>query len=651
MGDRGGVRLRWLPLGLVFAAPVLAQSVMLVEQIGLLSGVGNPGMGINDPFLSGTPMAVVDMNGDRRDDIVRFHDGKFLNVEYQAAPGGVFGHHYHGAVPGSTVLFWGVCVADVDENGYADIVVGDVGGWKGHHLLKANETGTAFTTVTALTPTVDISQSGIFADLDNDGWLDLFACNDSDDNYKWRNTGGGNFVWQNTLLPTDLGSKAANEGNYGIVGTDYDNDGDVDYYLSKCRQGQPSPTSLSRINRLFRNNGDGTYTDVVGARGLASGDQSWAAEFLDVDNDGDMDCFLLNHESSSDNSGASRLFQNDGNGNFSDITTAAGLAGEVDFHGLQVVGRDFNNDGWVDVLVGGINNGTYGYYQNDGDGTFTADNTILKYANLTTVPRIHSFAVGDLNHDGFQDVYAGRGYGFGHPGISGDLLLFNEGNSNGFLSVLLLGEQSNIHGVGARIEAHGPWGIQSREVRGGESYGIMNSYHTHFGLGTASEVTRLKVRWPSGVVDDILSVPGNRFVSVYEGTGAVAMSYGDWIGDFYPGGGMDAEAGEDPDEDGCPNLVEQVVGTDPMVPNGGPGLVATLEEDGGQDYMRVAVDRVPVLDVALRMEFSGTGTGWATPPEVEVLEDTQTSYVVRLPVDMGSERVMLVRLVVEMIAP
>lgn len=644
--------MKWLLLGLMFLSPVAAQTPVLVEQVGLLSDVGNS----NLPFSSGIPVGVVDMNGDRRDDIVRLHDAEFLNIEYQTTPGAAFGHLYHGAVADDVIF--GLCVADVDANGFADIVIGDVETNVGHHLLTANSAGTSYSSV-ALTPVVNISQGVIFADLDNDGTLDIFACDDIGDNHKWRGMGGGSYVLQDSLLPTELtistSSPDDDEGNYAILGTDYDNDGDIDYYLSKCRQNDASPTSKRRINRLFENNGDGTYTDIVGARGLADGNQTWAADFADIDNDGDLDCFVLNHKNSFEQSGESLLFENDGAGNFTDITEAAGLDGEVDFWGIQALFRDFNNDGWIDLLVGGMGAATqpntYGFYLNDGDGTFTTNNTILKYSDNASVPRIHSFGVGDLNHDGFLDLYAGRARYISQLSDDRDLLLFNQGNANGFLAVTLVGNQSNHHGIGARIEAHGPWGVQVREVRGGESYGVMNSYNAHFGLGAATEVTKLRVRWPSGVVDEVLPVPGNRFVSVYEGTGAVAMSFEDWVADCFPGGGADAELNADPDHDRIPNLVEQLRGTDPKIPNGGPGLLSTIEMDEGQTYLQIAVPRVPMQDVQLEMEFSVDGVLWETPEEAEVVEDTPLRYLVRLPVNVATDRFRLARLRVRLAAP
>jgi hypothetical protein len=274
-------------------SPLAGQTPTFIEQTGLLDDSD-----IMDPtFSSGIAIGVVDMNGDRRDDIIRIHDMEELSIEYQAAPGAPFGHLDLGEL--APPAAWSLCAADVDGNGFNDMVVGSlVAGvfHTGHDLYLANATGTAFSTSTLPTP-VKYVQDVIFADLDDDGLLDVFACDDVDDLHKYRNTGGGVFVLDDSLIPTFLTRPEAwaNEGNYAILQTDYDGDGDLDYYLSKCRAGDGDDGSPGRINRLFQNDGSNNFTDLPGAAGLDSSDQTWCADFGDIDNDGDLDCFILNH--------------------------------------------------------------------------------------------------------------------------------------------------------------------------------------------------------------------------------------------------------------------------------------------------------------------------------------------------------------------
>ena len=108
-----------------------------------------------------------------------------------------------------------------------------------------------------------------------------------------------------------------------------------------------------------------------------------------------------------------------------------------------------------------------------------------------------------MNDDGFLDVYAGYAQIFTTPSSIEDRLFLNDGNSNHHIRVLLEGVVSNINGIGARVEAYGIWGKQIREVRSGEGYGIHNSFTQHFGLGQATAIDSIVVRWPSGIIQNI----------------------------------------------------------------------------------------------------------------------------------------------------
>ena len=131
---------------------------------------------------------------------------------------------------------------------------------------------------------------------------------------------------------------------------------------------------------------------------------------------------------------------------------------------------------------------------------------------------MESFAIGDLNSDGYLDLYAGYAALFNSPTNIDDVLFINDGGSNNFFSVLLEGDDSNINGIGARVELHGPWGIQHREVRSGEGYGIMNSLRQHFGIGSSTTISKLVVKWPSGAVDELLSPSVNAQITLVEGS-------------------------------------------------------------------------------------------------------------------------------------
>ncbi|MEX1365429.1 MAG: FG-GAP-like repeat-containing protein [Nannocystaceae bacterium] len=442
---------------------------------------------LNNPFLaSGVAIGLTDMNGDGLDDLVRLDDANSLEIEYQQ-PDGSFSHYVYGSLPGSQ---WGMALGDMDGNGYVDVFAS--GAYNGLKILRANDTGDGFDLTVMNSPAV-FTQCVNFADIDNNSTLDLFVCHDDGLSAPLNNDGTGVFTYDLGLINPVSTVPSDNSGNYGSVWTDYDSDGDLDLYIAKCRLFVNDPNDGRRINQLFQNDGKGNYTDVAEAAGLRPLAQSWVIDFGDIDNDGDLDAFLVNHDM------VSQLYENQGDGTFVDITAASGMTDDllaIDL-GIQAYFEDFDNDTFIDLLVTG-REGEHRLFFNNGDHTFTADLDAFNTGGLG----IQSAVVGDLNADGFRDVVAGFATGFNNPSNSNpDRLFLNPGNDNNWLDVRLTGVQSNIGGVGARIELHGEWGVMVREVRAGEGYGITNSLIRHFGLGAAESIDSVVVHWPSGQVD------------------------------------------------------------------------------------------------------------------------------------------------------
>ncbi|MCK7591260.1 FG-GAP-like repeat-containing protein [Subsaxibacter sp. CAU 1640] len=459
----------------------------------------------NSTLKSGCAIGVVDMNGDGLDDIVRLSSATNLQIEYQT--NGNFTLLNYGNIPGNNSE-WGMAVADVDENGFNDIIVG--GAYNGLKLLKANASGTNYTATTLGGPSIFL-QNANFIDIDNNGTIDFFGCSDESVSSAYSNDGTGNFTIDNANLINAISTVPSdNSGNYGSIWTDYDNDGDQDLYISKCRLGVTNPNDGRRINLLFRNNGNGTFTEVGVAAGLVPYAQSWSASFEDIDNDGDMDCVLLNHDQSN------YIYENNGDGTFTNITASTGIASElssIGSGGIQVIMEDFDNDTLIDLFITS-RGGSHRLFRNTGNKTFAEVASPFPTSN-----RIQSAAVGDLNNDGFVDVVAGFGSNYNSPSNSiSDVLYLNNGNANHWSEILLVGNPSNINGIGARIEIYGAWGKQIREVRSGDSYGIMNSMKTHFGLGNNTSITQIVVKWPSGNVDTLLSPNIDESIVIVEGS-------------------------------------------------------------------------------------------------------------------------------------
>lgn len=421
---------------------------------------------------SGTDRALVDMNGDFLDDVLAVSTTN-VHIQYQQNDGSFVTANY--PISASYTPSWSLAAGDFDGNGYNDMVFGSS---SGVNVVKANSTGTGYSV--AATNDDVFTQRTNFVDINNDGDLDIFVCHDVEPNVYYINDGSGGLNFYQGAnasgVPEGLGLYPSG-GNYGSVWIDYDNDGDIDMFLAKC-----GGNEARRTNQLFRNNGSGSYTEVGVAAGLDDPMQTWSSAWGDYDGDGDMDCWV------GASSGSHKMMQNNGDGTFTDITASTGLS-TFTATGIENTPHDFDNDGYIDILSNG------NILFNNGDGTFTV--------NSSGMPP--SGAVGDLNDDGFLDVFNGS-------------LYYNDTNSNNWLKIITIGTQSNLNGIGARIEVNSPGlGTQIRDVRSAEGFRYMSSLNTHFGLGTDNSITSVTVYWPSGVVDVIANPAVNGTLTITEG--------------------------------------------------------------------------------------------------------------------------------------
>lgn len=451
---------------------------------------------LNHPANSGGCMAITDMDGDGLDDVVQLDNSKHVYVLYQEADG-TFTTVDYGSVSSSSQ--WGWAIADLANDGHKDVVCG--GNGDGTHLVRISARS-AYTTIAVGGP--NIFQQGMsIGDVNNDGRVDVFSCNDVGAPNLWFTDATG--IPQNNNSYINWATTPASDmsGNYGSCFIDANNDGHLDLYIAHCRQGVNNPDDPRRWNRLFINDGTNHYTDQAAERGAQDHEQTWTTDFGDFDNDGDLDMVSNEHST------GTQLFMNDGTGHFTNVTAGSGL--EVANFPLQGMFRDLDNDGFLDVLIAG---GSEFFYKGHGDGTFTRVNGLFP-----STKAMHSFAFGDLNRDGFEDVYANYGDAYVDPSSGNpDVLWMNTPNGNHFFRVRLQGTVSNRDAIGARVTITGPWGTQIREVRSGESYGLVNSFVLPFGLGAQTMVPTMTVRWPSGLVETFNDLHADQMITVVEGT-------------------------------------------------------------------------------------------------------------------------------------
>ncbi len=415
----------------------------------------------------------VDMNGDNLDDYVRVSSNG-IGIDYQQTDGTFISTMHSMTI--QNVPDWSIAAGDLDGNGYNDLVLGN---GSRVSFVMANEDGTVYTEDASHTEYI-FSQRSTMADIDNDGDLDSFVCHDVDLSHPYRNDGDGNMTLDQNLIETiDL------PGNYAAIWVDYDNDGDSDMYLTKCRGGS-SPGDPERDNAMYTNNGDGTFTENAEVIGMKDNAQSWATVFEDFDNDGDFDAFIVNHDFQN------RLMENDGSGNFTDVIETSGI-NPTDLGAWENQAADFNNDGFVDIF----SELSKELYINNGDMTFTGMDLPFDEG-----------AIADLNNDGFLDV------------VNDGQLWINEGSSsNNWVKVILKGTDSNLNGIGARVDIFGEWGKQMREVRSGQGFSHMSSLTAHFGIGTSTTIDKITITWPSGTVDEIINPDINTLIEIEEGAG------------------------------------------------------------------------------------------------------------------------------------
>jgi hypothetical protein len=389
---------------------------------------------------------------------------------------------------------------DYNNDGCLDILVLR-GAWEfpqRKSLLRNNCDGT-FTDVTAASglaePATD-TQTAVWADIDNDGHLDLFVGNENKPSQLFRNRGDGTFE--------DISHAAGIDRiafTKGVVAADYDNDGYVDFFVS----------NLNGDNFLYHNNHDKTFTEVAAQAGVQKPWQSFAAWFFDYDNDGWPDLFVTSYYVSveesvrsylglSPNAETLKLYKNLGDGTFRDVTAQVGL--DRVFMPMGANFGDIDNDGFLDMYLGTGSPSYASLFPNvllhNKDGKFFTD--VTASSGTGELHKGHAVAFADIDNDGDEDLLTEIGGAV--PGDSHAFRLFeNPGNENDWISLHLVGVKTNRAAIGARIkltvqnEGRAARSIY-RTVGSGGSFGA-SPLTQHVGLGKSARIVDLEIWWPT----------------------------------------------------------------------------------------------------------------------------------------------------------
>jgi hypothetical protein len=459
------------------------------------------------------------------------HDGTFTDVT---------------AKSGLAATGWGqgVCVGDYDNDGWEDVYIT----YYGKNHLYHNENGV----FTEVAEKAGVAGSGkawgtgcAFVDYDRDGRLDLVVANYVDFDLAsapapgerptciWKGVpvmcgprglaGAKNILYHNRGDGTfeDVTVKAhidRTDGHYAFsVSTlDFDEDGWPDIFVA-C----DSTPSI-----LYRNNHDGTFTDVAVTSGSAFNEDGreqagMGSTVADYNGDGHLDIFKTNFSDDT-----STLYKNGGDGTFTDSTAAAGLGLYTQFLGWGTMFIDVDNDGWPDLIL--VNGHVYPevdsqhlgssykepriLFHNNGDGTFS-DISASAGLGITTAASSRGLAVGDLWNDGRLSIV------ISNMNAAPSLLVNQDHSANHWIAIHTVGTKSNRDGIGAHIRVKTAARILVDEVRSGSSYISNSDMRVHFGLGSATKIEWIEIRWPSGLTERFTNLPVDQINSLKEGAG------------------------------------------------------------------------------------------------------------------------------------
>ena len=537
-------------------APPLANFVDTAEKAGLTMTQVFGGKDTKKYIIetTGTGVAILDYDNDGWPDIFLVNGTTLEGFPAGTAPTNHLYRNQHDgtftdvtAKAGLTANGWGqgVCVGDYDNDGWEDLYVT----YYGKNRLYHNQSGV----FAEVAEQAGVAGSGkawgtgcAFVDYDRDGRLDLMVANYVDFDLSTAPAPGerASCVWKGVPVmcgPRGLpGAKNIlyhNQGNgkfedatakakidqtsghyaFSVSTFDFDDDGWPDIYVA-C----DSTPSI-----LYHNNRDGTFGDVAVVAGAAYNEDGreqagMGSTIADYDGDGRLDIFKTNFSDDT-----STLYRNNGNGTFDDVTFAAGLGLYTRYLGWGTMFLDFDNDSWPDLLL--VNGHVYPevdkqnlgssyeepriLYHNNGNKTFS-DISADAGPGITAVRAGRGLAIGDLWNEGRISAV------ISNMNATPSLLVNQVRSPNHWIGIRTVGTKSNRDGIGARVTVKMGARMLVDEVRSGSSYDSNNDMRVHFGLGAATKVDWVQIRWPSGLTERFENnIPVDAIHVLTEGSG------------------------------------------------------------------------------------------------------------------------------------
>lgn len=444
--------MRYSFLGLLFITTSLFSQAPLFNDITFDAGTGigamnNNGIVIGDFDNDGNEDIFVPSRLDENRLLKNMGDGTFQNVTALS-----------GIENGGLTMTgaWG----DVDNDGDLDLFIGNYYTQTASftNYLYLNDGNGVFTDISTTSgiDTEDQTRSVHMVDINLDGYLDIYVCNLSQQNVLWQNNGNNTFF--NATFSSGLYDASI---SMGAIFFDYDNDGDQDVYLTH---------DGNQANIMYENNGFGFFYDVSLLTNLNVAGQGMGVDHGDVNNDGHLDIYVTNL-------GPNFLLLNNGNGSFGEIAIDAGVADETGM-GWGCFFVDYDNDGWEDIYV--INDSNFSpstnkLYKNNGDTTFTL---VSFGSTISSFYAGRGGTWGDFNHDGYPEIIVANGQEFVGVQIFENLNL-----GNNWIGFEVEGTTDSKNAFGTRIQLTTENGVKIDEKTCGSSYASQSSHRIYFGLG------------------------------------------------------------------------------------------------------------------------------------------------------------------------